>query len=126
MQNDMQNDMQNETWIDRQTCTPEARREYEQERLIAWTFEHIAEAMDSTGTSKADMARALGTSRAHITQLLSGARNATLRTVADLAWACNSRIVVNIEPLREGAFTDAPVRDGALDDFAQLNGVYNA
>lgn len=101
--------MSNDTWVERQTATPEDRREYEQERLIAWTFERIAHAMEYSDKSKADLAKSLGTSRAHITQLLSGARNATLRTIADLAWACNSRVVINVEPLREGAFVSTPV-----------------
>lgn len=102
--------MSNAAWIDRQTKTPEARREYEQERLIAWVFERIAEAMEMSGKSKAVLARALNTSRANITQLLSGQRNATLRTLADLAWACDSRLVVSIEPLRDGNFVDVPMK----------------
>jgi len=103
-------DQSNSAWIARQTATPADRREYEQERLIAWIFEVLAESMETQGLTKADLARALNTSRAHITQLFSGQRNATLRTLADLAWACESRVTVTLEPLRQGEFVDMPVR----------------
>jgi transcriptional regulator with XRE-family HTH domain len=59
--------------------------------------------------SKADVARKLGTSRSHITQVFSGSRNATLSTVADLAWACGKRAIVKFEPLRSGQFISQPV-----------------
>lgn len=91
----------NDGWIARHAMSPEARRHYEQERLIVGAMDAIAEAMEAAGMTKADLARKLGTSRAHITQLLSGSRNATLRTLADLAWACGSRVTVSVEPLRE-------------------------
>ncbi len=89
----------NAGWIDRQTRTPEARRLYEQERLVLWVAEALAQAMADSGLSKADLAEKLGTSRAHITQVLSGSRNMTLRTVADLAWACNHRAELQMGPL---------------------------
>jgi transcriptional regulator with XRE-family HTH domain len=100
--------MTNTSWIDRQSRTKEARQDYERERLAVWVFDCIAEAMESRGKTKADIARALGTSRAHVTQLFSGQRNPTLRTLADLAFACDSRVVVNVEPLRTGAFIASP------------------
>jgi transcriptional regulator with XRE-family HTH domain len=100
--------MTNTAWIDRQSSTKEARQDYERERLTVWAFDCIAEAMDAQGLSKADIARALGTSRAHVTQLFSGQRNPTLRTLADLAFACDSRVVVNVEPLRAGEFIASP------------------
>ena len=98
--------LRNKGWTKRQTASLEARREYEQERLIVATFESIAEAMESVGLSYADLARALGCSRSHITQLFSGQRNATLRTVADLAWACRRRALLIVEPLGNKAVID--------------------
>jgi transcriptional regulator with XRE-family HTH domain len=89
----------NSAWIHRQTATPEARRLYEQERLVLWVSDALARAMVENGLSKADLAEKLGTSRAHITQVLSGSRNMTLRTVADLAWACNQRAEIRMEAL---------------------------
>ena len=102
--------MTNEAWINRQSETPEARREYEVERLAVWALETISEAMSEHNVSKADLARTLETSRANITQILRGDRNVTLRTLAELAWACDSRIVLAAEPLRQGEFISSPVR----------------
>ena len=99
----------NNQWAKRQECTEEDRREYERERLLAWTADALAEMMEDGGMSKADLARRLGASRAHITQVLSGSRNATLSTVADFAWALGKRAVVKFEPLRAGHFISSPV-----------------
>ena len=101
--------MTNAAWIARQTETPEARRDYERERLAVWTLDHIAALMQDQGITKADIARALGTSRAHISQLFGGEGNITLRTLADLAFACGSRVVVTTEPLCAGEFIPSPV-----------------
>lgn len=98
----------NHEWTERQECTDEARRDYECERLIAWTLDAIAERMEAQGITKADMARKLGCSRAHVTQVMSGSRNATLRTIAEFAWACGLRAVMQLEPLRSGPFISQP------------------
>lgn len=100
----------NEQWAERQECSEEARREFERERLMVWTLDSLAELMEDTGISRADLARKLGTSRAHITQVFAGTRNATLSTVADLAWACGKRAVVKFEPLRSGQFISHPMQ----------------
>ncbi len=102
-------DMPNAAWIHRQAASPEDRREYEQERLILWASEAIARAMEELDLTKADLAERLNTSRAHVTQVLSGSRNMTLRTLADLAWACGHRAVVNVEPLRAQEFISHPL-----------------
>lgn len=96
--------MANEAWIKRQTATPEARRRYEEERLILWTTEAIWKAMDEQGLTRAEMAEKLGTSRANITQLLSGSRNMTLRSLASLAFACEMRVETRLEELTASVF----------------------
>ena len=60
-----------------------------EEELIARTTESILEAMRRKGVTKAELARRLGTTNAYITQLLSGDRNLTLRTIAAVAEALN-------------------------------------
>lgn len=99
----------NEEWTQRQEASEADRREYERERLILWTTEQLSELMIKMNVTKADLARKLGTSRAHITQMLSGSRNVTLNTLADAAWALGQRASVRMEPLREGAFISSPV-----------------
>lgn len=101
--------MLNKEWTERQDGSDDARRGYERERLMIWTLEQLCELMDEAGISKADLARKLGTSRSHVTQVFTGSRNATLGTVADLAWACGKRAVVKFEPLRYGQFITSPV-----------------
>ena len=86
-------------WIERQTASPESRRMYEEERLILWATEAVAEAMANQGLTRAQLAKALGTSRPDVTQLLSGSRNMTLRTLAALAHACGMRVDLKFEPL---------------------------
>ena len=99
--------MTNEAWTERQTRSPEARRLYEEERLILWTTEEIAGAMVDQGISRADIAERLGTSRANVTQLLSGSRNMTLRSLARLAHACGMRAAIHFEELADSVFTPA-------------------
>jgi len=98
------------TWSERQTGTPEDRRAYEQERLVVWATDRLAEAMEEAGVSKAELAARLGTSRAHVTALLSGSRNMTLRTLADVACVLGQRVEVVLEPLRHGDFVTTGAR----------------
>ena len=99
----------NQAWIDRQAESNDSRRAYEQERLSMWVLDDIAETMEKSNITKADLARTLGTSRAYITQLFAGTRNVTLSTLADLAWACGRRASFKFEPLRFGDFISTPV-----------------
>lgn len=98
--------MANEAWIRRQTESPEARRRYEEERLILWTTEAIWTAMDEQGLTRAELAGRLGTSRANVTQLLSGTRNMTLKSLAALAHACGLRAGVHLKKLTESVFIE--------------------
>ena len=98
--------MTNEAWIKRQTESPEARRRYEEERLILWTTEAIWKAMDDQGLTRAELAARLGTSRANVTQLLSGTRNMTLRSLAALAHACRLQADVHLTELADSVFTE--------------------
>ena len=109
--------MANEAWTERQTRTPEARRRYEQERLILWTTEAICEATEEQGLDRAAVAGKLGTSRANVTQLLSGSRNMTLHSLAGLAHACGMRADVSLEKLTDSVFTPNGDHTAALGDL---------
>lgn len=67
-----------------------------QEDLIFDVTQEILEVMEDLGANKADLARKLDVSRAHVTQVLSGERNMTLRTLADLAFALDRRATVHL------------------------------
>jgi transcriptional regulator with XRE-family HTH domain len=102
------------SWVDQQRADPEIARLHEQERLLIWVTEEICEYMDSAGLSRADLARRLGTSRANVSQLLSGERNLTLRSVADIAWACDARVKIQLHALRGPSLRRFTARSTAL------------
>ncbi len=70
----------------------EGKRLLRQEQLLVDAQEEIASAMARVGFSKADLAEALGKSRAFVTQVLGNDRNLTLRTWADIATALGHRV----------------------------------
>jgi antitoxin component HigA of HigAB toxin-antitoxin module len=65
---------------------PEFRKLLAVESLAA-AAEIIAQMMADQGLSKADLARRLNKSRSWVTQLLSGGRNMTVRTLAEVVHA---------------------------------------
>lgn len=75
------------------------RKEIKRQDLIVNVTEQIWAAMEAAGVSKADLARALNTSKSNITQLLSGSRNLTLSTLADIASALNVSPDVRLAPV---------------------------
>ena len=78
-------------------------RKLAQETLIFEATEEICRVMgpdqDSGEITRKQLAERLGKSKSHVTQLLSGERNLTLRTLADLAGALGHRAVVRLEPI---------------------------
>lgn len=77
-----------QSWVNE---SPERAREYARESLLIDVCEEILAALESGKISKAELAEKLGSSKSHITQLLSGARNMTLRTLADIGCALDRR-----------------------------------
>lgn len=74
-----------------------------EETLIFDVTEEISRALDAAGITRKELAEALGRTKGHITQLLSGERNMTLRTAADLAHALDCRLHVRAQAL-DGSF----------------------
>lgn len=58
-----------------------------QERLMTEVTETIWKAMEAAGINKADLANGMGVTKGHVSQVLSGSRNMTLRTLADICFA---------------------------------------
>ena len=69
------------------------------EMLIESVTETILRLMEDSNISKAEMARRMGVSRAHITQLLNGKRNMTLKTASDLAYHLGYELSVRAHPI---------------------------
>lgn len=87
------------SWLARELEDPEMRRIFEQERLAMAAANAIAEAMIEEGVSRAQLAERLGCSRSHVTQALSGNRNITVRTLADMAWALGRQVDLRLGAL---------------------------
>ena len=67
--------------------------------------------MEEQQVSKTDLAQQVGTSKSHVTQLLSGSRNMTLRTLAELAFAVGHKVEIRSLPQPR---KDRVVRQSAL------------
>ncbi len=83
-------------WLE---ADPEHHKLFEQERLIVDVAEEIYAVMErGEGMSRAGLAQRLGKSKAFVTQILSGSRNLTLRTIADIAGALGQRVEIRLKP----------------------------
>jgi plasmid maintenance system antidote protein VapI len=58
-----------------------------QERLITEVTETIWKVMEEAGINKTDLANRMGATKGYVSQVLSGSRNMTLRTLADICFA---------------------------------------
>lgn len=87
---------------DASTRTPEQEAEYQtylaQEILITDVTEMIVGLMQEAKVTRLEMARRLGKSKGFVSHLLSGQRNMTLRTLADLVGAVEHRVEVFAVP----------------------------
>lgn len=72
-----------------------------QEELILDVTELILEEMEQKGISKSQLANMLNTNKSHITQLLRGSRNMTLRTVSDIFFELDCKLVIDAIPSEE-------------------------
>jgi len=82
-----------EQWANR---TPERQRAFAQEGLLAQATEAIWCVMDAEGVRKVDLAQRIGCSKAHISMVLEGTRNMTLRTLSDIAAALGYEVEVKL------------------------------
>lgn len=78
----------------------ENHRLVEQEYLILTATEKICEWMEENDVSRTQLADRIGKTPAYVSQLLSGSRNMTLRTLADLAFALDRRVELQDVRLR--------------------------
>ena len=83
-------------------------RKFEREAVALAASENICRLMHEQGISRVELARRIGTSKSHVSQLLDGSRNMTLSTLADLAFALGHKIQIDVDAL-EGVFGDRQV-----------------
>lgn len=84
-----------EHWVE---GSPERARVFAQEEFIVDVSEAICEELERQGVSRNDLANKLGKSKSFVSQVLSGARNMTLRTLADIAGAIDMRPNIRLTP----------------------------
>jgi len=85
--------------MSRHSKSTEYQRLVEQETLIADAGEILCELLEAQGIERKELARRLGKTKGFVTQVLSGERNMTLRTLADLAFALDHRFELRFAPL---------------------------
>jgi transcriptional regulator with XRE-family HTH domain len=94
---------------------PERHRIFEQESLAIEATELISTLLKERQVNKAELAKRIGKSKAYVTQLLSGGRNMTLHTFADLAFALGYKVELQASPLsKSGEVTPKRQRHEAV------------
>lgn len=78
------------------------RRLLREEELILEVTEAVSAVMEKEHISKAQLAKRLGKTKGFISQLLSGGRNLTLRTLAGLVDALGYRVTIRVSKDRDG------------------------
>jgi transcriptional regulator with XRE-family HTH domain len=78
--------------------TPENAKLVAQERLITEVTESIWEAMERAGVKKSELAKRMDATKGYVSQVLSGSRNMTLRTLSDICFALGQRPTFVTEP----------------------------
>ncbi len=66
-----------------------------QELLITEVTEAIWKVMQETGVTKSELAQRIQKTKGYVSQVLSGSRNMTLRTLSDICFALGNRPVFN-------------------------------
>ena len=88
------------SWLERHLGrSKEIRGIHEEERLVVEATEAIEHAMETRGVNRAALADLLGTSKANISQMLSGTRNMTLRTLGKIAFELDYRVQLDLAEL---------------------------
>jgi transcriptional regulator with XRE-family HTH domain len=97
----------------------ERRKLYERESLAFDASEMIAFLMSEKEMTKAQLARAIGKSRAYVTQLLSGSRNMTIHTLADLGLALGYRFELKARQCRHAEESEGESKTHSIYRFCR-------
>lgn len=91
---------------------PEGQRELVRARLRVDVAEDLLLRMEALAMTKAQLAAALGVSRSAVSQALTGSRNMSLNTLADMAAALGLRPQVLLQPAATAAPQVLPAQTG--------------
>ena len=81
-------------WLSSHLTTNEETRAFASDSLLLNASHLVVTAMEGADISRAQLAERIGKSRSYVSQVLSGSRNMTLKTLADLLWACGQEVAV--------------------------------
>jgi transcriptional regulator with XRE-family HTH domain len=98
-----------ESFVDKLLSTKQGRKLYNREELILEVTEAIYKAMQEKNVSKSELAEIAGVTKGNITQLLSGDHNMRLTTIADILFALDCKLVVNVTPIDIKGFEESLV-----------------
>lgn len=90
-----------QTEFDRHMEDPEFRRLFTQERTIAEIAGMISHEMKRQRITQSELARRMGKTKGHVSQLLAGGRNLTLRSLSDMLLAIGKSLEPLIRPAAE-------------------------
>lgn len=68
-----------------------------QELLITEVAEAIWAALEDAGVTKTELATRMGATKSYVSQVLSGSRNMTLRTLSDICFALGKKPTVTVQ-----------------------------
>jgi transcriptional regulator with XRE-family HTH domain len=88
------------------TTQEEAEREMAKESLIFDVTNSIWGRLNKKNVTVSELAKRIGKTQAHVSQVLNGKRNMTLATVSDLAFALDCQFKVEIVDGRYKEFND--------------------
>lgn len=89
------------TYIEEFECiSAEHRRLLKQEEFLLDVANALAATLQNEGITKSELAKRLGKTKGFVSQILSGGRNLTLRTIADVADALAAKPCFSIQELR--------------------------
>ena len=96
-------------------------RAYAREDLVYNVTEDILVALEDLGINKQELARKLGKSKSHVTQLLSGARNMTLGTLSDICFALELTPKVIVDSESEIESVSIPLEECADSEWEKAD-----
>ncbi len=79
-------------WMARQLPPDTSLRGYCEDRAVSLVTRAVADAIDRSGLTRSDVARALGTTRSYVSQVLNGSTNMTVKTLGAVLWACGRQV----------------------------------
>jgi transcriptional regulator with XRE-family HTH domain len=88
------------TWLERSIAEYQEDPDYIAELLVLGLNEQVVSRMQAMGLRRSDLAQRMGVSKAYITRVLRGNPNLTLRSIAAVSLALDTRPIIGLQPCR--------------------------